>query len=123
MGTKTCRQHREQEATNCCKLKNTKTHLSDHQPSSSSLSRLLLPYSGFLPQYLRSLYERIHATCVLASPYRHAISSILSLERDLPSVSADGGFMYQNSDRTLGHVTGLSGETRTIGGIFEFDES
>lgn len=28
MGTKTCRQHREQEATNCCKLKNTNAHLS-----------------------------------------------------------------------------------------------
>lgn len=57
MGTKTCREHREQEATNCCKLKNTNAHLSDRQPS--SLSRLLLPYSGFLPQRLRPLYEGI----------------------------------------------------------------
>jgi len=82
MGTKTCRQHREQEATNCCKLKNTNAHLSDRQPSSSSLSRLLLPYSGFLRQCLRLLlYKRIRDTCILASLY-HAILSIFSLERD-----------------------------------------
>lgn len=56
MGTKTCREHREQEATNCCKLKNTNAHLSDRRPCSSSLSRLLLPYSGFLPQRLRPLF-------------------------------------------------------------------
>lgn len=28
MGTKTCRQHREQETTNCCKLRNANAHLS-----------------------------------------------------------------------------------------------
>lgn len=63
---------------------------------------------------------------VLASPYRHVILSILSLERDAIRVcvlSTAGSFAYQNSDRMIGHETGLSGETGTIGETFEFDES
>lgn len=44
--------------TNCCKLKNINAHLGP-RVSPSSLSRLLLPYSGFLPQRLRPLDERI----------------------------------------------------------------
>lgn len=41
MGTKTCRQHREQETTNCCKLRNTNAHLSRtvFQPRVLRLSR------------------------------------------------------------------------------------
>lgn len=33
MGTKTCRQHREQETTNCCKLRNTNARTSLAEPS------------------------------------------------------------------------------------------
>lgn len=43
-GTKTCREHHEQETTNCCKLRNTKARARLALPSSSSLSRLLLPF-------------------------------------------------------------------------------
>lgn len=102
MGTKTCRQHREQEATNCCKLKNTNVHFLDRQPSCSFLSHLLSLYSGFLPQRLRPFYERIRATCVLAPLYRHTILFILSLERNAIRICvlSTAGFTYQNSDRT-----------------------
>jgi len=56
-------------------------------------------------------------------PYRHAILSIFSLERDAIRGCVFGGFAYQNSNRTIGYEISLSDETEAIGGTFEFDES
>lgn len=81
MGTKTCREHREQEATNCCKLKNTNAHLSEVLSAeffvSLAPSFAIFWFSASTPSSaLRG------NTCVLASPYRHVILSILSLEHN-----------------------------------------
>lgn len=101
MDTKTCRQHREQETTNCCKLRNTNARLS--QPSFSSLSRAFLHRIPVTVPRSRVFSTRyvLSSVCVLASPYHYAILSLLSLKRDAIRiyVLSAAGFAYQNPDR------------------------
>jgi len=90
MGTKTCRQHREQEATNCCKLRNTNARLAHRQSSSLSLSfsfSLAISFAVFRSSvscFAHSSTLRKNA-CFRrdpAFPYRRTILSVLPLASD-----------------------------------------
>lgn len=121
MGTKTCRQHREQEATNCCKLKNTNAHLSGRVLHlSRAFFRHVLVFC--LNTFVRSTREYVPLVSLLLLIVQFYLYFLLNAIR-VCVLSVAAGFAYQNSARTIGHETGLSGETGTIAETFEFDES
>lgn len=83
--TKTCREHREQETTNCCKLRNTKARASRsthrHRGRVLRLSRAFFRHSALLTAILR---ENILVHSLVSSPLLIVMQfcPVLSPERD-----------------------------------------
>lgn len=84
MGTKTCRQHREQETTNCCKLKNTNAHLSGRVLHlSRAFFRHVLVFC--LDTFVRSTREYVPLVSLLLLIVQFYLYFLLNV---IPSVSA-----------------------------------
>lgn len=105
-GTKTCREHHEQETTNCCKLRNTKARARAHASRyrvlrlSHAFFRLSFWSPRFYASRVRSVRERTRAfsrllTHVLAFPYR-VILSVLSPKHDANRSRRAADFAYRD---------------------------
>lgn len=127
-GTKTCREHHEQETTNCCKLRNTKARA--HTPRATELFVSLTPSFAFhsghrdsTPRVCSVARERAHSrllTHVLAFPYRAILPVLSPKPRCQPSRRA-ADFAYRNSNRRTKRL--VSDEAETTKRVFKYDDT
>lgn len=126
-GTKTCREHHEQETTNCCKLRNTKARAHASRYRVLRLSHAFFRLSFWSPRFYASRVlctrERAHSrllTHVLAFPYRAILPVLSPKPRCQPSRRA-ADFAYRNSNRRTKRL--VSDEAETTKRAFKYDDT